>query len=194
MSNDPCGRSVQPQGCGPKMCEKELCRIRTDLGLKQADIAALGQTTMRTVQHWCGGGEVRNGFAILALRLLHRHPELLPEAWEIIGQPGGRSARPRGRPRKKNNTKKNRETPAMTVIINAPEKALKAIEELVPGGSFTLPFDDVDKVFPPGMNNGCVDPETLKSMQRFAGRTNCHVTRDDLQKAYVFTKSTDDVG
>ncbi len=175
------------------MCETELCRIRKDLGLKQADIAALGQTTMRTVQLWCEGNEVRNGFAILALRLLHRHPELLPEAWEMVGMPGGRPARPRGRPRKQA-TSENKETMAMTITINDRESALKAIEQLVPGGSFSLQFSDIDKVFPPGMNNGCIAPESLDMMTRFAGKTNCHVSRDDAQKAYVFTKNTDDVG
>lgn len=82
------------------MLPAELASVMNQLDVDQLDIAAMGGTSNRAIQLWEEGGMVKNGWAVVALRLLANHPELLPEAWAASGLPDGRKAAPRGRPKK----------------------------------------------------------------------------------------------
>ncbi|MCF6200010.1 MAG: hypothetical protein L3J67_11575 [Hyphomicrobiaceae bacterium] len=82
------------------MSPEELANVMSQLELDQLDIAAIGCTSNRAIQLWEVAGMVKNGWAVVALRLLANHPELLPEAWANAGLPDGRKAARRGRPKK----------------------------------------------------------------------------------------------
>lgn len=76
----------------------ETRAILDELGLTQPDLAALGGLGERQGQRRAETG--MNSYDAVLLRLLRNHPELLGEAWEHAGLPGGRRVNPRGRPKR----------------------------------------------------------------------------------------------
>jgi hypothetical protein len=63
-----------------------------------------------------------------------------------------------------------------------------SIIELSPGAIFTLRFDQMGDVFPPGMIGSDIHPRALGDLCAFAKDVNCTVAKDDNAKAFVFIK------
>lgn len=90
-------RATHPKPMGAD----ELMRILEQLGLMQEDLSALVNVGSRTVRNWkLDSGQVTDGGAVVLLRLLEKHPDLLSEAWTAAGMPEGRGAAPRGKRKK----------------------------------------------------------------------------------------------
>ena len=62
------------------------------------------------------------------------------------------------------------------------------IKELSPRASYTLRFDQIGDVFPPGMIGNDIHPRALGDLCAFAKDVNCTVAKDDKAKAFVFIK------
>ena len=63
-----------------------------------------------------------------------------------------------------------------------------SIIALSPRASYTLRFDQIGDVFPPGMIGNDIHPRALGDLCAFAKDVNCTVAKDDKAKAFVFIK------
>ena len=63
-----------------------------------------------------------------------------------------------------------------------------SINALSSRASYTLGFDQIGDVFPPGMIGNDIHPRALGDLCAFAKDVNCTVAKDDKAKAFVFIK------
>lgn len=83
------------------MTGAEMKEAIRELGLSQVAFSDLLGVDGSSVRRWLSGSMAITEPVARYTRLLLANPDLLQQAWEIAGLPDGRSAAPRGRPRKK---------------------------------------------------------------------------------------------
>jgi DNA-binding transcriptional regulator YiaG len=87
-----------------QMTGDEMQRCLDAVGMNQRDYAVLVEVDETAVRKRRADTRDISAEGAILLRLLAAHPELLDEAWGAAGLPGGREVRPRGRPRKGDDT------------------------------------------------------------------------------------------
>ena len=75
----------------------------------------------------------------------------------------------------------NDQQPYRTIIRHS-------IIALLPRATYTLTFDHIGDVFPPGMVRNDIHPRALGDLCAFAKDVNCTVAKDDKAKAFIFIK------
>ena len=64
----------------------------------------------------------------------------------------------------------------------------QAIVTLAPGAEYTLRFDQIGDVFPPGMVGNDAHLKASADLRAFAEDVGCTVTKDEKLGAFVFCK------